>query len=768
MADHTRRSRALIIAGLLIALLLSLGATCVGGDTPEVQKPVNQTKLRYEQFLWQIGVTGSGGVVGAPWIVSPEAGSDLSGTFEISGWSARPKDVAGRAHETSAYVRVFVVPAAVYDTHASYRGYEITSATRAAPVDLETGDWTLDATSLADTYEGDCYIVAVTHIGGVAGVESRPTSVRVKSLDGASKRNGEAWPATTETVYLATVMVRPDGEEFKSGAEQQLRNLVDSARRYYRDASRGRVQVELVYEVGVKDLGMTDAAIAQDDVAYEAHVQDVISWIPADKLPPDGSVFAVVAAQPGPDGRNEKPMGRSTHSFSWVHLDFAASHNWRGSFINLPLDQGEGQDMIGVVAHEIAHGLGSFPGTGKQALPDLYENPNGGYTPADFNNFDELKGSLGFDPGDFFLMANNRAVNPCAYSQEWLGWLQFKDVALEGMNAPVKITAPYLDGVLGDVQQVPRVVWTEPDGRTSFTVIEGRSRARSSWEARLPAEGVVVYKIRTAKEGERYQSQWPRAINWCTIIGAGNWQFFDVAQGYIVRRTGDLTGGSAEDLQVVPVSSGGSAASGAAANSLVGVTMRTEIPDIQWDDTRIQTVRREGEKALAPDIDLHAYLSDGTHIGMNYETGVYENPVEGALVSGDMVMDAEWILLPEALAAGARFEVTSEDAAAFAEAFPEALPAGGLDLGYEVEPTRVDAVTDAITRGEVQRGTLKAGDTASTSLKGDPRKPSLEPLVSGSETGGPAAINLMVWYLAGAAVLLVAGLLLLLVPHRKR
>ena len=40
------------------------------------------------------------------------------------------------------------------------------------------------------------------------------------------------------------------------------------------------------------------------------------------------------------------------------------------------------------LAHEIAHGLGSVPGTQKTALPDLYENPKDNYTPADFNNFD--------------------------------------------------------------------------------------------------------------------------------------------------------------------------------------------------------------------------------------------------------------------------------------------------------------------------------------------------------------------------------------------
>jgi M6 family metalloprotease-like protein len=758
------------VSVLVISLLSAFSIACVGGDTPEVQKPINETKGRYEQFLWQIGVTGSTGMVGAPWIVTPEAGTEVSGGFTVSGWSARPKDVLGKAGERSAYVRVFVVPAAVFEAHRTYRGYEITTASRKAPVDLETGSWTLDATSLADTYEGECYIVAVTHIGGPAGLESRAAAVKVTSVDGASKGNGEAWPAATETIYIATVMVRPEGEEFKAGAERQLAGLVDSVKRYYRDVSRGRVQVELVYAAGVKDLGMTDAQISNDDNEYVAHVEDAISWIPEDKRPPDGAVFALIAAQPGPDGRNEKPQGRSTHSISWVHFDFAAQHKWRGSFINLPLDQSANQDMIGVVAHEIAHGLGSFPGTAKESLPDLYENPDKGYTPADFNNFDELAGSVGFNPGNYFLMANNRAVSPSAFSQEWLGWLSYKDVALKGMNAPVSITVPYLDGVLGEVTQVPRVVWTEPDGRQSFTVVEGRSRARSTWEARLPAEGVVIYKIRSAMQGERSQSLWPRSINWCPMINGSNWQFFDVAQGYIIRRTGELTGGAAEQMQVLPVPSSGmstGAGAGAAANALVGATMRTEIPDVAWGDDRIFTVRGEVEQAPPPDMDLHAYLADGTHIGVNPETGIFENPVSGALVSGDMVMDAEWILLPAELAKTARFEITSEDAAAFVEAFPDAVPEGGLDLGYSVEPTLVDAATDAITRGEVQSGTLKAGEAVSTRVS-DTKDVTLAPLTPGSSAQAPPVLRPLVWQLGAAALLLVIGLLFLLVPMKKR
>jgi len=46
--------------------------------------------------------------------------------------------------------------------------------------------------------------------------------------------------------------------------------------------------------------------------------------------------------------------------------------------------------------------------------------------------------------------------------------------------------------------------------------------------------------------------------------------------------------------------------------------------------------------------DLHAYTSDGRHIGMNYEKNEYENQVEGALSSGSKE-GMQWILVPSNL-----------------------------------------------------------------------------------------------------------------------
>lgn len=59
-----------------------------------------------------------------------------------------------------------------------------------------------------------------------------------------------------------------------------------------------------------------------------------------------------------------------------------------------------------------------------------------------------------------------------------------------------------------------------------------------------------------------------------------------------------------------------------------------------------------------PDLDLHAYTDTGLHVGINYETGIYENQIPGAVSSGDLIAE-EWIFVPSNL--NVRFVVDSYD-----------------------------------------------------------------------------------------------------------
>jgi hypothetical protein len=71
-----------------------------------------------------------------------------------------------------------------------------------------------------------------------------------------------------------------------------------------------------------------------------------------------------------------------------------------------------------------------------------------------------------------------------------------------------------------------------------------------------------------------------------------------------------------------------------------------------------------------PDMDLHAYAEDGSHVGMNYDTGEFEVQIPGAIYSGDLLQGREWIYVPSSSAP--RFEVSSADTLRFLDEYPSA------------------------------------------------------------------------------------------------
>jgi len=70
-----------------------------------------------------------------------------------------------------------------------------------------------------------------------------------------------------------------------------------------------------------------------------------------------------------------------------------------------------------------------------------------------------------------------------------------------------------------------------------------------------------------------------------------------------------------------------------------------------------------------PDIDLHAYSSDGKHVGVNYTTKFYENEIQGALSSGDLTNGEEWIFAPFDI--NVSYYISSYDLQQFLEENPD-------------------------------------------------------------------------------------------------
>jgi hypothetical protein len=90
------------------------------------------------------------------------------------------------------------------------------------------------------------------------------------------------------------------------------------------------------------------------------------------------------------------------------------------------------------------------------------------------------------------------------------------------------------------------------------------------------------------------------------------------------------------------------------------------------------------DNAIAPDLDLHAYTTDGRHIGVNYETGEYEVQIPGARASGDLFQGSEWISVPPSVKV--YFVVSARDVEKFYEQNPGAERRDGL-YGFDIMRT---------------------------------------------------------------------------------
>ena len=129
-----------------------------------------------------------------------------------------------------------------------------------------------------------------------------------------------------------------------------------------------------------------------------------------------------------------------------------------------------------------------------------------------------------------------------------------------------------------------------------------------------------------------------------------------------------------------------------------------------------------------PDTDLHAITPDGRHVGMDYETGEYENEIEGSIVSGDLFNDHEWILVPEH-EQDVQFYVSSHDTQAFLEANPDiaaSLTEEEQTESYSLYTKAIDP-EQGIFASEETTVQLQPGDQSYHILTGTPDAPGVSP-----------------------------------------
>ncbi|MHB1319068.1 MAG: metallopeptidase domain-containing protein, partial [Anaerolineae bacterium] len=117
-----------------------------------------------------------------------------------------------------------------------------------------------------------------------------------------------------------------------------------------------------------------------------------------------------------------------------------------------------------------------------------------------------------------------------------------------------------------------------------------------------------------------------------------------------------------------------------------------------------------------PDIDLHAWDQQGQHVGLDYATGHYVNEIPGAIASGDLRGDDEWIYVPEGTQV--RYAVSAEKTHQFLEANP-AWAAIAEPQKFEITYGRFDA-EGQYTVADGGDGVVPAGIEAPLSAPTDP------------------------------------------------
>ena len=147
--------------------------------------------------------------------------------------------------------------------------------------------------------------------------------------------------------------------------------------------------------------------------------------------------------------------------------------------------------------------------------------------------------------------------------------------------------------------------------------------------------------------------------------------------------------------------------------NLVGAVVTPAAAAPPADPPPVAPISRDGP---VPDIDLHAWDDQGHHVGLNYASWEYESQIPGAVASGDLLGDDEWIYVPEGTAV--RYAVSAEKTRQFLEANPawaEILEPQEFTISYN----RFDAEGNH-TVADGGKGVVPPGIEANLSAPTDP------------------------------------------------
>jgi hypothetical protein len=295
----------------------------------------------------------------------------------------------------------------------------------------------------------------------------------------------------------------------------------------------------------------------------------------------------------------------------------------------------EEKQVVRGLAHEFAHALGKILVTtingvakgGRWTLPDEYKMGN-------VNNLFSLMGE-----------STNKSLEQVhldSYTKEWLGWLKYSYAQINmSYNIKQLDLMKYGDSVL--------TYRGEGVGDISY-IFEVRSNSSTTWDSETPNNMLLaIYCLENGQANDGTSR-----INLVkTLTKPGNMTDPNVG---IVTKLLSLYEQYAEVTFEKFNASNLVGAVASISGKVLAAVAAMVLPETGF--------------SILPDMDLHAYDGNGKHVGMNYQTGVYENQIDGAITSGDLIGGTEWIFAPDNV--NVRFVTDSRDTAKFFQEYPEA------------------------------------------------------------------------------------------------
>ncbi len=310
---------------------------------------------------------------------------------------------------------------------------------------------------------------------------------------------------------------------------------------------------------------------------------------------------------------------------------------------------------LGGWVHEFGHSLHwKYTTDGYDRVDDRYNYPGqawGQYGSIDYWGLMGSGSHWGPKDGD-------TPTQMSGFTKNGLGWTPYIDAA---MNSSYELSSLESGG---SVLKIDNPKSANPE---SYVLVEARD---GSALFGAPESGVEIYQVKWGAGHHIVNSISPQQGS---AAGEKDGKQYKKAT---LSATSALTRNPFEQWQVKLISGGGSPYSARVslepfvpANMVGAAAAPAAPPAAAGNPAQPGQAHENAEPDTMPDMDLHAYDLQGNHVGLDYSTMEYENEIPGAIASGDLKDDTEWIFVPEGTQV--RYEVSTYKTQRFLQEHPQ-------------------------------------------------------------------------------------------------